>query len=132
MKNSGLKIIGRDKELETLFSKFKAAENGHGNCCGVVADAGIGKSLLVNTFLSKIDITNTKIITGCCFSYEKNTLYYLWRDLFSNFFDIPAIGDKEKMTSSIKEIFNSYIPVDMEVWIPVLLRMLGVDVEESE
>ena len=131
-KNSGLKIIGRDKELETLFSKFKAAENGHGNCCGVVADAGIGKSLLVNTFLSKIDITNTKIITGCCFSYEKNTLYYLWRDLFSNFFDIPAIGDKEKMTSSIKEIFNSYIPVDMEVWIPVLLRMLGVDVEESE
>ncbi len=129
--NSGLKIIGREKELNYLTSKYLAAINKNGNCTAIVADAGVGKTLLITTFLSKLDTDRTNIISGRCFVYEKNTLYYMWREFFFNYFNIPLDYDKNIITNNVTKTFLQDLGHKEMAWIPLFLRIMGLEVEES-
>jgi hypothetical protein len=48
-------IVGRDLEMETLFHEFERASQGHGRLVAVAAEAGMGKTTLVEAFLRELD-----------------------------------------------------------------------------
>lgn len=48
-------VVGRDEELDTLFSAWEQVRNGHGSVVAIVGEAGIGKSRLVRELVGSVD-----------------------------------------------------------------------------
>lgn len=124
-------LIGREKELDFLSTNYKDALNKMGNCTGVIAEAGVGKTLLTNTFLSKLDTSNINILLGRCYIYEKDSLYYMWREFFIDYFNIMPTFDHDKIVKQVTTQFNEEIEDEELNWVPLLLKVMGLEVEES-
>ncbi|MBN2617650.1 MAG: AAA family ATPase [Spirochaetales bacterium] len=127
---SNTKIIGRDVELNYLMNHYLAATNKNGNCTGIIADAGIGKTLLVNTFLTKFDPITTEILTAKCFLYEKSTLFYPWREIFLHLFSIPLNSSRDKIIESVQGYCNGQDDPQLHIWGPLILKIMGIDIDE--
>ena len=48
-------IVGRDQELDALQQEFERSQRGHGRLVVVSAEAGMGKTTLVDTFLKQLE-----------------------------------------------------------------------------
>ncbi len=57
-------VVGRDAELSTLRSEFQRAQRGQGRLVAVSAEAGLGKTTLVETFLRELEEPGAGVRVG--------------------------------------------------------------------
>jgi serine/threonine protein kinase/tetratricopeptide (TPR) repeat protein len=58
------KVVGRESELEKLFAEFGRATRGQGRLVVVSAEAGLGKTTLVETFLRQLEESGEPVRVG--------------------------------------------------------------------
>lgn len=105
-------LFGRENEFKKLYSFYKKAMQNEITVLPLLGETGIGKTLLLDSFISYIskENKNVKIISVACFEYEQSTFLYYWREIINNLFDFIDFSDKESSTKQIETILNGHFP----------------------
>nr|WP_039948566.1 adenylate/guanylate cyclase domain-containing protein [Leptospira fainei] len=123
-------IIGRTEELNTLHRFLEKGMQSEGQVCRVVAEAGLGKSRLTNTFIDQAYERNVEILLGYCYPYEKFTPFYPWKELLGLFFGIFEDDSPQGRLSKIESSLKTLPTIDPS-WAKPLLSLLGTPIEED-
>ncbi|AEE15801.1 AAA and adenylate/guanylate cyclase domain-containing protein [Treponema brennaborense] len=127
-------LIGRREELEFLKSRQKLSEAGNRLITGIIGDAGMGKSLLVETLLEDIGRGRSvpEIICGSCYQYEQTTTFYPWREIVRTMFDIPEACRPEELEELLREKTEQLFSDEQKKWTVPFFIMMGCLVEEPD
>jgi tetratricopeptide (TPR) repeat protein len=68
-------FVGRGQELEFLRSRLESARAGNGQMVGIVGDAGMGKSRLLEEFRHSLRGESVTYLQGHCLSFGSNIPY---------------------------------------------------------
>ena len=63
-RSAAREIVGRDQELDALQQEFERSQRGQGRLVVVSAEAGMGKTTLVETFLKQLDAQQEPVRVG--------------------------------------------------------------------
>lgn len=126
-------MIGRDDELAKLLSSLARAHLGSLTILPVVGDAGMGKSYLVENFLGEAQAMypQLRIVSGSCYQYEEQTLFFPWRSIIKDIFGLGEITASQDIYEITRSIFLSCFGEEELSWVPFTLNMLGFDFEED-
>ncbi|MBI5304302.1 MAG: AAA family ATPase [Chloroflexi bacterium] len=92
-------LIGRDREMQLLHTRLAEVRAGHGHIVAIMGEAGLGKSRLMAE-VRKLEVRNWKLevggnptsnlqwLEGRSLSFETNTPYAPFIDLFHKAFDL--------------------------------------------
>ena len=129
-----ISMIGREDELKHLMGVFRSSMKGNVLFCPIVGDAGMGKSYLIENFLSTVEaeMPDVRIMTGNCYQYEETTLFFPWRSVIKNLTGLDDRMDRNGMIVCLGTVFDSLLPDSDKTWITFFLNMLGYDFEEHE
>jgi class 3 adenylate cyclase/predicted ATPase len=129
-------LVGRDAELQLLLEQGSRSLNGSGRAIGVVADAGLGKTRLIEEVVQQLvlrsggktaeSVPGFLLYSAECQSYSQRTPYALARALLSQFFSLGRGNDAEVVTSYVEELAPS-----MSRFVPLLGELLGVRMEDT-
>ncbi len=103
-------IVGRADELNRLENLIINSKNGQGSVVSIIADAGIGKSRIINELKKKDIIKQVILLEGKAESTEKNVSYHpvtgilkQWAQIHENDNESQAFT---KLENSIRSLFN--------------------------
>ncbi len=85
--NYQIKIVGRDKELETINNLYHQSINGNTQKVFLHGDAGSGKSKLIASFREEIIKEKINYLSFKCERSMINVPYASFNDIFRNLFD---------------------------------------------
>ncbi len=124
------KFVGRDAEMETLFTALEQAKAGKGQVGAVVGEPGVGKSRLVWEFMHSHRIAGCLVLEAPSVSYGKSTTYLPVIDLLKRYAGIElrdaARKTREKVTGKLFSLDRA-----LEPCLAPLLWLLDVPVEDA-
>jgi predicted ATPase len=94
-------LVGRDQEIGQLMQYLHSALDGNGAAVFISGEAGIGKTRLVNEFLTLVKKEGAGIFAGWCLS-EANIPYFPFREAFKSY--ISAISDEKTKSAVSKQL----------------------------
>ncbi len=94
-------LVGRDKEMEQLMRCLASASDGKGTTVFVCGEAGIGKTRLINEFLSLAKKTGAKILRGWCLS-EAAVPYFPFAEAFNSY--LSTMSDAKTKTALARHL----------------------------
>ncbi|PJZ51909.1 adenylate/guanylate cyclase domain-containing protein [Leptospira adleri] len=123
-------MIGRKEEIDRLHKMLDTSMEKGGVVCRVIADAGLGKSRLTNTFIDQAYDREVEILIGYCYPYEKFTPFYPWKELLSLFLGIFEDDSIETRVTKAEKALEKLNSFDI-AWAKALVALMGVPVEED-
>ena len=126
-RGSGLPLIGRDEELAIMSSAWEKASQGKGRLIELDAEAGLGKSWLLEEFLLVSD--PPRVIRAECRLYQSTTPYFPFRALLRQAWDLDELDTQaleEKLMATIGETSPELRP-----WAALIGQAMGADIPES-
>lgn len=118
-------MIGRTNELKKLESLLINAVNGEGQIINIIAEAGIGKSRLLEEFLKNDLLGQTILLQGKAVSTAKNVSFYPLIEILKNWAHINETDDENlafsKLENSIRRLFNE----EADEIIPFIATIIG-------
>ena len=118
-------FVGRSHELELLRSRLDLVVTGRGQAVGILGEAGMGKSRLVDEFLRSLDRDRVAWLEGRCQSYGSAVPYLPILDIVRRTCRIsetdPPATIVEKVTATIADF-----EMDVDEHGSILLHLLGV------
>jgi class 3 adenylate cyclase/tetratricopeptide (TPR) repeat protein len=124
---SGLPLIGRDQELSLLTSAWDKARSGNGQMVEVSAEAGMGKSRLVEECLATCD--PGRVISAECRLYQAATPYFPFRALLRAAWGLEDLGPAEAR-KKLKALIVARAP-ELLPWLSLIGLAVGLDIPES-
>ena len=131
-------ILGRERELGLLTAWWQAAAEGRGQVVGIVGEAGVGKTRLLQEFQQALAPQSHVWIGLACTSTGRDTPYSLVAQLLRQIFGIlPGDGDEAvaaKIEQGLAALPGSAHAADPQINL-ILRETLGLstsDVEEDE
>lgn len=128
LKNYVSPMLGREKELEHLYQKVRALEQGKGGMILVLGDQGIGKSRLwfeLKTLIKNNQLPIT-IFESSCLSYGETKPDWPFIQIFKTVFEITDTDSleiiKEKLDKKTKELF----PQDWNRILPYIAHLFSL------
>jgi class 3 adenylate cyclase/tetratricopeptide (TPR) repeat protein len=123
----GLPLIGRDDELALLAAAWERARAGNGQMVELAADAGMGKSRLVEEFLATSQ--PDRVIHAECRLYQSATPYFPFRDLLR---EVWGFGDMDPDASekALVELVDTTAP-ELGPWLSLIGLTLGLEIADS-
>lgn len=92
-------LIGREDEIKWLESSFKRAMQGKGNTLLLTAEAGQGKTRLIEEFRYRIQNLNTPFIEGKCYSGREKTPYGIFKEALARYVQLFSLYSEERKTA---------------------------------
>ncbi len=83
-----LPMVGRSAELQTVLDRLEKAQSGHGQIVGVLGEAGMGKSRLVDAV--RAQALGMQILAGEASSYGMEDSYLVWDRVWRDFFGLDG------------------------------------------
>lgn len=123
-------FVGRKKELASMEESLNQAIKSQGQTLLLTGEAGVGKSRLIAAFLEKTRELNMELFSANCYSYEKNTPFFPWKEILTKVFDLDAGGDPANETEKIKAYLSNLNDINVD-WAYVLARIIGFNIEET-
>jgi len=123
----GLALIGRDRELKEMLSAWESAKGGMGRVVEVSAEAGMGKTRLLEEFL--IRSVHDRLVRAECRLYQSATPYFPFRALLRG-----AWGMEEAMPDVSEAYLRRLVQMnapELEPWLALIGLVLGLDLAES-
>jgi AAA ATPase-like protein/adenylate/guanylate cyclase family protein len=124
-------FVGRDAEMDTLFTALEQAKTGKGQVAAVVGEPGVGKSRLFWEFTHSHRTQGCLVLEAASVSYGKATTYVPVIDLLKGYFQIEARDDgrkiREKVTGKLLSLDRA-----LEGCLAPLLWLLDVSAEDAE
>ena len=117
--NPSSPFIGREEEIKLLKKNYIESKNNIDKCLykkvnfvGVTADAGVGKSRLINEFI--------KSLTNCNFSLShasniSSKPYYIFTRLIKDLFQISQLDSLDKTKVKFEQTFKSLINLNPNI-----------------
>jgi predicted ATPase len=123
-------FVGRERVMATLLALLARAEAGRGQVVGVVGEAGMGKSRLVDEFCHSLEGRRLTVLLGHCRSYGGTTPYLPVLELMRHFCGLTETAPPEV---SLAKVHNQLQAIGLapEGWGPVLLHFLGLQEEAT-
>ncbi len=130
------RLVGRKTELGFLTDRMnRALKEKRGGITVVSGEAGVGKSRLVSAFVQQMVENDVVLLGGHCFSYERRTPFYPWKELLLQLFEIGEDEThKENLAGTIEGIaarLNELEDVSPD-WAPALAALLGLPATETQ
>jgi predicted ATPase len=125
------RFIGRDREMATLHALLAEVETGHGHVVGIMGEAGIGKSRLLDEFSRSLMGRRLTYARGRCVSYGSATPYLPVLDLLRQHCEITEADDPEATTAKVHRSLQD-LGMAPDQWAPYLLQLLGVRAAADE
>lgn len=120
----GTGLVGRAAELEVLYRAMREASAGEGRVVHVHAEAGVGKTRLVNEALATL--TSAVRLRARCLAHESGAPYALFADLVRRSFGIGRSGDEIATRAALEAaILPLGLPAEAGT-VPVVLELLGL------
>ncbi|MBI4675456.1 MAG: AAA family ATPase [Chloroflexi bacterium] len=128
-------LVGRTMELNALQDRVNALMRGDGQIVSVIGEAGLGKSRLVAEARKqfapienqKSAIINLKWLEGRSLSYETQTPYAPFVDLFNHLFEI-RVGDTDATANEkIKSKLRALVGEPTNELAPFIATLMGVE-----
>jgi len=124
------RFIGRDAELEQLWSAQQLASRRHGQIVALVGEPGVGKSRLVYEFIQSQDLHGWRVLEGDALSYGRATSYLAVIDLLRGFFKIADRADAQEIRDRVTERLRAR-DRSLEPALPALLALFDVPVNDG-
>jgi len=94
-------MVGREWEIDKLSQHLDSALKGRGSTIFISGEAGVGKTRLVNEFLSHAKKKGTKILSGYCLS-EVDIPYFPFTEAFNIY--VSTISDEKAKSAMTKQL----------------------------
>jgi class 3 adenylate cyclase/tetratricopeptide (TPR) repeat protein len=124
-------LVGRRAELEQIRQKLALARQGQGQIVGIMAEAGMGKSRLVNELTRLAEADGLPIYLGECQSYGDNIPYLVWLPIWFAFLGINPTDSLAQQMETLQTQVARLAPERQE-GLPLLGVALGLPVAENE
>ncbi len=124
------RFVGRKRELETLTEAFEQVKSGHGQVVGIVGEAGVGKSRILNEFRNHLPQGQYTYLEGRCLHYGGSMPYLPILDVFRSFAGIKE-GDAETAIKSKMQEKIIRLDEDLKRIIPPFQDLLSLKVEDE-
>jgi TOMM system kinase/cyclase fusion protein len=116
-------LVGRSRELELLSDKWNEVKDGAGQVVLLSADAGIGKSRLVEALKEKLSAEAYVRLECRCSPYERNSPLSPVVDLLRRAFRLGRLSPAEQAIDQLRETLVKYgmsTPEDVELFAGLL------------
>jgi adenylate cyclase len=128
---AGLPLVGRQNEIATVEASMQRALAGNGQLVTIVADAGMGKSRLVNECIRRANSRQMQVYVGECQSYGTGDGYLVWEAIWRAFFGLDRDAAPEAQLASLEhglaEINPKWLPR-----LPLLGPALNLSIPDTE
>lgn len=125
---SGLPLIGRDVELQTLMSAWTSSKSGHGQMIELRAEAGMGKSRLLEELLAEGTIEN--VVAAECRLYQAATPYFPFRQLLRGALGLGELAGRAA-EKALADLVAREAP-HVSPWLALIGLALGLEIGESD
>ena len=92
MRDSRVRLVGRDSEIGLLKDRWQRAGGGMGQVVAVSGEAGIGKTRLVNALMEHVDDQGAQRITLTCSSYTADSTLQPLIDFWTRRLELSETG----------------------------------------
>jgi len=125
-------LIGRQEQIESLQAAVDELRQGTGQIVSLMGEAGLGKSRLV-TELRRNTVGDPAFeghwLEGRSYSYESNTPFAPFIDLFRDFFELEAGQTDGEQIRQISVRINELMPGQGPAVVPFFATMLGLELD---
>jgi TOMM system kinase/cyclase fusion protein len=126
-------LVGRSRELELLSDKWNEVKDGAGQVVLLSADAGIGKSRLVEALKTKLSTESYVKLECRCSPYQRNSPLSPIVELLTRAFRLDRLNSAGEKIDRLREILAKYgmsIPEDLALFARLLLVPISDDPPE--
>lgn len=128
--STDVEIVGRDNELSLIANKIdEVHENGGSRLVLVKADAGLGKSALLQMVRTIVAEKGLQPVTGSADPFDAGTAYFAFRNIARFWCGINASDSVDEAVRKL-ELSLGKSP-DLLPLIPLLGSVLGLDIPET-
>lgn len=122
---SDLPLVGREHEMRRFLAARDAAATGSGAYLQVVADAGVGKSRLLDEFEASSAPVPFRRVR--CRLYQASTPYFSFSELLPT---LLGLGPAEARSGVLRRLVTDRAP-DLLPWLALIGTACGLDIEPS-
>lgn len=122
-----LPLLGRDTELVAMLGAWTSASAGVGIAIQVVAEPGMGKTRLLEEFLSRAEAA--LVVRAECRLYQSATPYFPFRSLLTTVLGLKGLGSEEAI-AALSHLVAARAP-ELTPWLALIGLPLDLQIEES-
>lgn len=126
-----LPLVGRERELMDISEAVSKAQRGDGNLLAFCADAGIGKSRLVNEAIHSAAASSFTCFAGECQPHATTTAYLPWQPIWNGLFCLTAEGSAEERRRQLEAALAVQAPDEQDL-APLLDRVLNLPMSDND
>lgn len=130
-KTSSHTLIGRQIERIRIAESLDAISIGASRVLLLDGEAGIGKSRMVAELARQLRAHGFVGLVGTGHSIEQQTPYRAWRDIFSAYFGVGALVDREARRARVQAHIAELLP-ELSERLPLLNDILDLALPETE
>jgi class 3 adenylate cyclase/tetratricopeptide (TPR) repeat protein len=123
-------LIGRGRELAALDAALAEALAGQGQIIGLVGEAGIGKSRLIEAWAAQA-ARGLTVYYGACSSYGLQTPYLVWQTIWQAFFGLDGELPPEQLGARLAAALAEFDP-DFPLRLPLLNPVLNTAIADTD
>lgn len=125
-RRSAHQIVGRERELGVLLECSARARAGQGQVVGIVAEAGMGKSRLVDELTRALSLDGLESFHGAASSVGAAS-YRVFEPIFTAMFALTGGENaREELTGALEAVDASLVPR-----LPLLAAVLAFEIEDN-
>jgi class 3 adenylate cyclase/tetratricopeptide (TPR) repeat protein len=122
-------FVGRQEELGVLLGAVERVQDGEGSFIGVRAEAGSGKTRLLEEFRSSIG-PHVQWLEGRAYPYGENIPYAALIDLISNAIDVAEDDTPDSISTKLRSVVGPLVGDEERVLDP-FVRLYGLPEREG-
>jgi len=126
------RLVGREPERARLAKTLEALRAGRGGVLVLDGEAGMGKSRLVQAFLSLSEQQEVRCLVGGADSIDTATPYFAWRAIFGQLLGMDEVeaGDRDGRLARLQQ--DMAADPELERLAPLLRDLVDVDLPDNE
>ncbi len=126
-----IELVGRESEVADITAQIaRATTSGTSNLLVIRADAGVGKSALLQKARAITAAQDLLAINGSTDPFETETAYFAFRNIARHWCGLDGIDDETAIIAQLEHTLAD--APDMVPLIPLLGPVIGVDIPETD
>jgi class 3 adenylate cyclase/tetratricopeptide (TPR) repeat protein len=122
-------FVGRHEELGALLAAVERVQDGEGSIFGIRAEAGSGKTRLLEEFKSKVD-ADVQWLEGRAYAYGENIPFAALIDLISNAIEVGEDDTPTSISAKLRSVVGPLVGNDERILDP-FVRLYGLPEREG-
>ena len=123
-------MVGRESQFTFIKEQLDSARNGQGQLIQIEADAGMGKTRLLNEVILHAKESGYRVLRGECQAFGSKTIYTPWWTVWRDFFGLAGETSPEQAVETISAFLEA-IDDSLRFRIPVLGPALDIAIPDN-